>query len=115
MPTDKQITLAEYEYTMQRCQGKSSDDAMKAALEAAEAAAWEPMETAPEDTVILIYGKTGHYKDLSREEPELNLAYKIGGRHIIVNSTCASYGDAEIKEPSLWRHTPTPPTEKGEE
>ena len=82
-------------------------DAMRAALLAADAAAWEPMETAPTDgSTVIVYAPS--------PDPEKWHETVCGLPAIIC--TAAYHEDAgycvdDIREPTHWRPLPTPPKE----
>jgi hypothetical protein len=56
MVSDEQVDVAQNAYANTICFTKNPKEAMRAALEAADAAAWMPIEEAPKDKMILVEG-----------------------------------------------------------
>lgn len=78
-------------------------EAVDAALDAADKAAWRPIETAPQDTAILVYRPRlrGRY---FTERMEVD-AY-VDGRW--------ARGERGLQPPTHWMPLPTPPSSDGD-
>ena len=83
-----------------------SDERCRAALEAAEKAAWQPIETAPKDhTTILLRGPSGY-----RSPRDFHI--ETGYWHVAIGAWLSDSGDRITEgwpEPTYWQPLPEPP------
>lgn len=109
MVTEAQIAAAAIElYGSEAAAGSFAWIHVKRILEAAEKAAWQPIETAPKDKRIILWVCTRG--SLRRGHPEICW----WGEHPDFGASWLRQGGKEIVGPGvalLWRPLPDPPTE----
>ena len=87
------------------------DDKIRTALEAADAAAWQPIETAPKDRTHILVGTfpaapghvtitTAHWFEPLLQRGQWALSVNYDGEH----------SDHGVEAPTHWRPLPEPPT-----
>jgi hypothetical protein len=111
--TDKQVMVAAlaYEAALKNMGGPL--DCIRAALEAAEQAAWEPIETAPKDGTLFDLWVVPSQQSISGSGPErLSDCW-------FFNNSFRTYDDnysdcySEVYNATHWRPLPSPPIKEG--
>ena len=104
MPTQAEIEAAAKLYLDTT---GSVEDRIKAVLEAAEHARWQPIETAPKDGSHIVF-----YQPKEKYLDEGMIVGSFDGEFVSPAMVDGYDFECEVKNPTYWQHLPSPPETK---